>query len=299
MINDSGSSEKAYTVTVRNTVDENPDKISSNDKEKTIQLWKVQYKRYVKNTSNKTDKTGTDEVLDTVYVRDGNLLPVYRNKVALNGYTFNCWSETRWSEETNKIEGGAAYDFAQPVNQDFDLYANFYKPTIIIGDVIYTNDSGNISVDGTCYRMANTIISGFEQGNSAIKRIFLTTTNTESITINETNNLTVINGVASASPADGKYTITPSDDKVTIEFTNSISMAEAQDFLRNKVIVKYITNVEHMMMVEVTDASGEYVAVNGVTAKVGTSESATKITDDTHFLSSGYYYLDSNVTINS
>ena len=34
-----------------------------------------------------------------------------------------------------------------------------------------------------------------------------------------------------------------------------------------------------MMMVEVTDASGKYVAVNGVTAKVGTSESATKITN--------------------
>lgn len=299
LINDSGSSEKAYTVTVRNTVDENPDKISSNDKEKTIQLWKVQYKRYVKNTSNKTDKTGTDEVLDTVYVRDGNLLPVYRNKVVLNGYTFNCWSMTRWSEETYKIEGGAAYDFAWPVNQDFDLYANFYKPTIIIGDVIYTDDSGNISVNDTCYRMANTIISGFEQGNSAIKRIFLTTTNTESITINETDNLKVINGVENASTAHGKYTITPSDDKVTIEFTNSISMAEAQDFLRNKVIVKYKTDVEHTMIVEVTDDSGQYVAVNGVTASVGTTENATKLTDNTHYLSSGTYYLDTDVTVPS
>ncbi|MGN0339552.1 MAG: MBG domain-containing protein [Lachnospira sp.] len=299
LINDSGSSEKDYTVTVKNTVDENPEKISSNDKEKTIQLWKVQYKRYVKNTSDKTNKIGTDEVLDTVYVRDGNLLPVYRNKANLNGYTFNCWSKTRWSEKEDEIEGGAAYDFAQPVNQDFDLYANFYKPTIIIGDVIYTDDSGAISVDGTCYRMANTIISGFEQGDDAIKRIFLTTTNTESIIINETNNLTVINGVASANPEDGKYTITPSDDKVTIEFTNSISMAEAQDFLRNKIIVKYKTDVEHMMMVEVTDASGQYVAVNGVTAKVGTSESAAKITSSTHYLYSGTYYLDSNVTVSS
>ena len=300
LINGSGSSEKDYTVTVKNTVDENPEKINSSNKEKTIQLWKVQYKRYVKNTLDKTDKKGTDEILNTVYVRDGNLLPVYKNKVNLNGYTFNCWSKTRWSEEADKIEGGAAYDFAQPVNQDFDLYANFYKPTIIIGDVIYTNDSGNISVDGTCYRMANTIISGFEQGDGAIKRIFLTTTNTESIIINETNNLTVINGVASASPADGKYTITPSDDKVTIEFTNSISMAEAQDFLRNKVIVKYKTNVEHTMMVEVTDASGEYVAVNGVTASQVDIASATKLTNSSsHILDSGTYYLDSDVSFSS
>ena len=299
LINDSGSSEKDYTVTVKNTVDENPEKINSNGKKKTIQLWKIQYKRYVKNASDKTDKIGTDEILNTVYVRDGNLLPVYRNKVVLNGYTFNCWSKTRWSEKENEIEGGAAYDFAWPVNQNFDLYANFYKPTIIIGDVIYTNDSGNISVNGTCYRMANTIISGFEQGNSAIKRIFLTTTNTESITINETDKLTVINGVENASPAEGKYTITPSKDKVTIEFTNSISMAEAQDFLRNKVIVKYKTDVEHTMIVEVTDDSGQYVAVNGVTAEVGTSESATKITSSTHFLYEGYYYLDSDVTVSS
>lgn len=74
-------------------------------------------------------------------------------------------------------------------------------------------------------------------------------------------------------------------------------MAEAQDFLRNQVIVKPEVKVLHTMEVEVLDGEGEYVAPNAITPQIA-SRTATELTGTTGgmTLSGGLYYLTKDAT---
>lgn len=287
LIRETNSEEAKYEVTVANTIDATPEVIHSGKKAVTLIFWVVDYYNY--------DSQGERYLFRTSYVRDRSVMPRYRGSVKISGYSFDFWSETKWSSE--QTETNAEFDFSQPITRDIDLYANYAKPTVTIGKTIRTDEKGHVDGKGKYYRMANLTISGFEKGEEAIKYIFLTTTNTDTIKLLDTGNMKLENGSKEETVDGGAVSITPSADKVAITFTTAVSMAEAQDFLREKVVVQPTTNADHVMVVEVADKSGEYVAVKSVTASI-TSESATELTGSTTGteLSDGMYYVTGNVS---
>lgn len=217
--------ERSYDVTVRNTIANEKVQISSQNKTVTLQFWKVNY--YKENT-----------LMRTSYVLDKNVMSAY-GKVKITGYTFSCWSENKWSKD--KPEVGVPFDFSKAITKDMTLYANFETPDIKIGLPVYTDANGTVNGVGPYYRMMNLTISGFDPGSEAIKYIFLTTTNTENIKLLSTSNITVQNGADNVSLNSQPVTIVPKQDKIAITFNKAVSMAEAQDFLREKVVVSLIS----------------------------------------------------------
>lgn len=283
--NDGG--EISYSVTVENTIDAQEIIVNSENKEVTLTYWTVEFY----NCATETDPF----LIRIVYVRDDSIMPKYTGNVKTNGYTFAFWSETPWPGETENGE----FDFSSPITRNIKLYANYSTPTVTIGDIVKTDENGNISGSGLYYRMANLTISGFDPGEDAIKYIFLTTVNTTSIKILDTSNMKLENGSSEVMVDGSAVTLTPSSDKVAITFTKAISMAKAQDFLRNQIVVQPALGMEHQMEVEVDDKSGEYVAANAVTA-TKTTASATELTGYTgvYSLSGGIYYLTKDATYN-
>lgn len=285
---DDDGNEKTYDVTVKNTVATSDVTISSSNKTVSLQFWHINY--YKRDTSVKKNT-----LMRTVYVLDESIVSPL-GKAKISGYSFSCWSETVWTEDSETL--GAAFDFSQPITKDINLYANYEKPEIIIGSVVYTDANGNANGKGPYYKMSNLTISGFDSGDSAIKRIIITTSNTSSIKFfGKDSNISVKNGTATVSLSSSSVSITPGADSITITFTKPVSMAAAQGYLREKILVTPKTGTQHQLVVEVTDDSGEYVAVNGVSGVSQTSESITQLTGGTAVtLSSGLYYVNSNVT---
>ncbi|MGN0166822.1 MAG: InlB B-repeat-containing protein, partial [Acetatifactor sp.] len=279
--------EAGYTVTVENTVDATQAVIHSGEKEVTLTYWELKFYNCASD--------GTTLLVRTVYVRDGDIMPPFTGNVKRSGYTFDFWSESQWSD--TMTEQNQEFDFSIPITRDIELYANYTKPTVTIGEIIRTGADGSINGSGMYYRMANLTISGFDPSEESIKYIFLTTTNTESVTLLDTSNMKLENGAEEVTVNGEAVTFTPSGDKVAITFSTAISMAAAQDFLREKVIVQPTPGAAHTMIVEVADKGGNYVAVNAVTASQ-TTATATELTGATggKTLYSGNYYLTRNVT---
>ena len=286
--------EKPYQVTVKNAENDEVPPIDSTQKELTRTYWKIEYyKCFVKELP---------ELVKTTYVSDGNSFPTYPTMVKITGYSFDYWSETPWD---SKAEGkNESLDYNAPVTRNLKVYANYTAPTVTIGELIKTDVNGVFNAKGAYYRMANLTITGFEKGDKAIRHIFLTTSYTEEIQILSgrvnTANIVLYNGTTKIETSGGSnYTITPTSDKVAITFNNPISMAEAQDFLRNQIIVKPTVKELHSMQIEVLDGKGEYVAPSAVTAHP-TETTATELTDTTGgmTLTAGNYYLSKNATFN-
>lgn len=280
--------EQDYIVSVQNTIDINKAAINSQNKSAILQYWTVNYYTV---TSD-----GDDRRVRTVYVHDQSTMPAYTGTVKLSAYTFSHWSETKWT--TENTTGGVAFDFSQPITKNVNLYANYATPTVTIGELVYTDADGVLGGTGTYYRMGNLTISGFDPGNESIKYIYLTTTNTENIKLMSTEGISVMNGSTAVSTNGESVSFKPATDKVAITFNTAVSMAEAQDFLRNQIVVKPKTGVEHTMLVMVTDKGGKYVAANAVS---GTQTSTTykKLSGTNNgstSLSSGVYYVMDNTT---
>jgi hypothetical protein len=287
----SDGAEKAYTLNLSNpdVINTIETKISSTSPDATLQFWTVEL--------HNTRSDNTDYLFKTVYVCDGCLMPAYTgNNVKRNGYSFDFWSETPW---TDKSGSGTPFDFTKGITKDTVLYANYTAPEVIIGDLVYTDANGNIGGNGAYYRMANLTIKGFDPGESSIKYLFLTVTNTDSIHLVNTTNMTIMNGTEAVSASGGAVDITPTTDKVAITFNSAVTMAYAQDYLRTKVIVKPKAGLLHTINVEVMDGAGEFRAANRVTGKQ-TDEVMTQIksSSESQSLGKGNYYVSGNITIN-
>ena len=142
------------------------------------------------------------------------------------------------------------------------------------------------------YRMMNLTISGFDKGDEAIKYVVMESTNTPSMIIKASD---VVQKVTSAGKVtkddDGNMTVEPATN-VSIVFKDSgVSMAQAQKFLRENVIVNPSVNQEHTMKVTVKDASGVYEAAS-VAEVVQPAEDRSIPANRT--LSSGRYYVYKN-----
>lgn len=299
---DTEGEELSYTVNVASTVDVTPATMDSEDKTADLTFYTVRY-------NTVSDTNNTNRVLRTYYVRSGDLVPQYKS-AALSGYTFDRWSETQWTSE-NKV-GGVAFDFTTKITRNIDLYANYATPTVTIGDIIYTNASGTAGAASNYYRMGNLTISGFDAGEKSIKYVFITLTHTSSIKFtNLTSNMNIYKGssTSAASKSNNAVTLSGQSDlegeTIRIEFATPVSMATAQDYIRNNVIVQPVAdNKEHTIKVEVADANASFEAANVVNASKnsvsGAIDLANKATTNGGVtLSSGVYYLIKNCTFGS
>lgn len=292
LLHQEAEQELEYAVTINNTIGDITDTISSGHKSIELQYWTVQF--YNVNSDD------ASYLVRTLYVKDGTPVPVYAGNIKLSAFTFSHWSEAPWTMAAKGTSGngGTAYNFSQPVNRNIKLYANYDTPTVTIGELIYTDANGKAGGNGQYYRMGNLTISGFEPGEDSIKFIYLTTTNTTGITLLQTQNLTLQNGSSSVAVDGNAVSFTPASEKVAIIFNKPVSMAAAQDYLRNQVVVQPILNTEHTMIVEVTDKNGKYIAANGVTSSAASNQ-GTVLTANSwrQQLTSGAYCVTDNLSI--
>ena len=285
---DAYGAEKPYTVTVANTIDTIRTQLSSPAKSAVLRFWVARFY----DCRSASDET-QDKVVKTQYVRDTCILPAYERTFNRKGYSFVCWSESQWVPANG---AGTAFDFAQPIRRDVNLYTNFDEPNVTIHSLVYTDASGSAGGSGAYYRMANLTISGFDAGSSAVKNIFLDLTNADSIQLLNTVNMQVKNGSDDVTVSGGALTLTPTPDRIAITFTSPVSMAYAQNYLRSQVIVKPTANTTHTIEVEVTDDGTQFRAANKVTPSQ-TSMQMTQITSSTWTLNSGNYYVTGTVTV--
>ena len=123
----------------------------------------------------------------------------------------------------------------------------------MINNYIKTDSEGVMSSTGEYYRMANLTISGYPDGN-VMHGFILDVTGCSEIIVKSDEAL----GTFTIEPVDyissntqESITVAIDNGKVIVQFTEGITMKELQKFLRNNVIVKPDTSVEHTMTVTV------------------------------------------------
>ncbi len=301
MKNDTSGSEIDYEVKVVGALETAPKRINSGNKELTYQFYSVEFYNI-----HETGGGYTPYLLRTLYILENEQIPPYSGNVKLSAYTFSHWSETSWAPPEEGSAGsnsmGAEFDFSTKVTKPIQLYANYVAPTVTIGELVYTDEQGNMGGNGNYYRLGNLTLSGFDPGAESIKYIYLTTTGTEQIVMKDTEGISVTNGTGTAgiTTSGSVKTIVPTSDKIAIIFNSAVSMAEAQDFLRNQIVVKPEIGVAHTIIVEVTDKNGEFVAANAVAGKETTDNSIVLSgTNGTKTLTSGRYIVTADTTFDA
>jgi hypothetical protein len=280
---DQSGQEKPYTISVKNTIDTLNTTVTSKTKTVTMKFWVV--KAYVCNSA--TDPA-QGKLYSTSYVRDTCVMPALSPAGEQTGYSFTCWSETEW---TKGASSGEAFDFTEAITRDVNLYSNFSKPALTIGELVYTDEEGNAGGSGAHYRMANLRIEGFDAGNSAIRYAFLSFQGTaDSVKLLSTDGVSVQNGGSQVSAG----TFAPKDP-VVITFSQAVSMAAAQDYLRSKIVVTPKANVQSNIRVEVMDGSS-YTPAAAITP-ISSSGTMTDIAGGTRTLENGNYWVSKDLTI--
>lgn len=270
-------------------------RISSSNKNLTIDLVLVNFFRcQISGTGDNRTLSYLSDPVYHVYVVKGKNMTAYRGNYGLNGYTFACWSKTKW---TLDAAPSTAFNFTSPINADTSLYTNYAKPTLLINDIVRTDASGAQSGTGLYYTMSNLTITGFDKGNSAIKYIFLKPEKAKSVKITNNSNKTITFG-GTGSTSGTITTITPlsTGESIGITFNSAVSMTAAQEFLRKNVIIELTSGTAHNITVEAMDGNGEFVAANSVSGSA--SDTTVKFIDGTQNLNGGTYYVLSNATYN-
>ena len=297
-------SELKYSVKVDGVTDTEKSIIDYSNKELNITYHTVRFHNSF-NTSPIDDGEEQDRITKTQYIRDNTCIPQYSGNTVRSGYTFAYWSKTKWDPKKS-FDECAKYDFALPVMEPIDLYAVYAHPTVKIGDLVYTNENGEVGGNGQYYRMGNLTIDGFDTADESIKFINLVAKNTDKIRFinsdNLFNNCTLYNGSEAVTLSDSYVDFVPNanGDKITVTFKTPVSMGKAQDVLRNSIVVGPKVNVTHTMEVTVTDKSGEFIAATKVTGTGKVSYNipynAVSIQNETagKTLKTGTYYITAN-----
>jgi uncharacterized repeat protein (TIGR02543 family) len=153
------------------------------------------------------------------------------------GYTFTGW---RTGSAT-----GPSYDFGTAVTGTLTLFAGFDAPTVTIGGYVKCNADGTVNGSGAYYRMANLSVRGFPLTDSPVTSATLTMTNGEI-------SLYPASAVTDAGYALHNNLDTAGTGSVSITFGGGASVADAQRFLREHVIVKVKnTAAEHRLRMSV------------------------------------------------
>ena len=289
---DESGNERSYAVAVEGVIDESADTqtVTSAGEALSFDYYSVLY--YTVEKASATEYTKRAASYRTQIVRKGSR--TYAPSDAyVEGLSFSWYSATPWDQTSEKVND--EFDYAgTPITAKTELYAQFGTPAVKINDYVRTDAGGEIDGSGQYFRMANLSISGFGNESNIIKSAQMTMKNVDQVQFLSTENMTITqgNGLPLGSGDVATSTV------VTITFKNGagVSMGEAQDWLRANVVVKPTQNQECQVKIEVSDGVIAPGASNTFTAAESTGMTRLGGSTKGAALSSGVYYVDSNVT---
>jgi len=255
----SGANELPYKVTVTGMTDSlAPLTITKANKSITYNYRTVKFFTY-----NQSGTNYNAAVYRTQYVRQGGVPSLVSDPYVV-GMTFDKWSTTTWSQNEN-LDSITEYNFSAPITAATNLYPHFAKTEVKINEsFVKCAVNGTQSSTGVAFRMANVTISGFEKGNNSIKSILLNLKNVETTYFYSASGKTFKQGQnANLTSISGGYSATAS--AVSITFNNKVSMATAQDYIRNYVVIKPVVNQDVEVTLTVSDGVLSTSATTSVT----------------------------------
>ncbi len=259
------------------------------DDQKTVNLTvhTINFQKYTPSSDN-TTYTASDSGIKN-YVIDG--AKGKGTEIYLSGYTFDGWSETPWTDGNNKptTDPYTAFDFTAAITRDVTLYPHYLPPTVKINGIVRTNADGTVNTAGSdvAYRLGNLVISGFDQSDESIRYVIFGGTNIEKI---EAKDL----------PAGATY----DEASKVLEFSPLVSMAEAQDCVRNHIIITPTrtgsTNNDGTITVTVLDKNGNLDSgSSSAPTQYGAGVSALPVTAGSTLSAGCFYYLRASTVITS
>lgn len=255
----SGSEELPYKVVVSGVTDNLvPLTLTQTNKTVTYDYYTVDFYTY--------KISGTTFVVTpyrTQYVRKGSV-PSLVSDAYVTGMTFDKWSLSTWSESED-LDSIVEYDFSNVITGPVALYPHFAKTEVKINEsFVKCAVSGAQDSNGVAFRMANVTVSGFEKGNNSIKSFLLNLKNVERVYFYSTSGKTYKQGQnANLSTVSGGFYSTNS--AVSVTFNNKVSMSEAQDYIRNYVVIKPVVNQDVEVTLTVSDGVLSTSATTSVT----------------------------------
>ena len=277
-----GGTDLPYKVTVYGVVDNTGEnnQVSLDQKDIVLDYTTLNFVSY--------DADGNAHPYRTQYVRVGSK----PNKVAdpiVDSLSFSDWSEDPTSFQK--------FEFDNIISEPCTAYAFFTKPQVNIYDMyIGTNTSGAIVTDGsaTAFRLPAVAISGFAPGK-VIQSFNLETKNVEKVYFYNTEDITILqeDDIDPISDNGGYYT---TKGKVTASFDGMVSMAEAEEYIRNKVVFVPVPDQTASVKLTVSDEIIS-VADNSVITQSACSETWNKLSEVSgNTLTGGNYYVDGDIT---
>lgn len=220
--------EQPYEVQVRNSQDKAPALITMGSSDASVSFYSIKCHVTI---------AGKD-VVSILYVRANTTIDVPASPTN-NGLVVEGWyKDASYSE---------LFDFSKVINASGHMYGRFEPQKAAINEYIKTDAEGLMSSKGEYYRMANLTISGYPDGD-VMNGFILEVTGCKQIEIIPDEEI-LMTIAPEQLVADSIVTI----DKGTIivQFQSPITMKELQKFLRNNVIIKPDTAVDHTMTVTV------------------------------------------------
>jgi len=285
-----------FSVEVAGVVDSSTHSVSSSSKTTTADFFSVKY--YTSSIDSDTGKIVENNTLYKEYAVLSGMTINPSPSSYLKGMTFSCWNDSLYDEFEDE-DAQTSFDFTTPITTATKLYAHFRKPNVQLNGIVRCDESRTIASDGLYYYLPNLYITGYDQ-NDVIKHIKAEFTNVESIKF-PTDYPSGVNVTFSAlsgtTPAvSGEYTTA---DTITIEFSQNITVAQAQEYLR-RVLVKPTLDVEHKLSFTVSDSVLSLYKKEDYTYTTIDGIDYTKISSSTPAgseLSTGYYYVTENTTL--
>ncbi len=242
-----GANEIPYKVLVTGMTDSlAPLTITKENKNITYDYYTFKFYTY-----NLSGTTYSAAVYRTQYVRKGGV-PSLVSDPYVAGMTFDKWSTATWSVSEN-LDSIAEYNFTTPITAARNVYPHFAKTEVKINEsFVKCAVNGTQSSTGVAFRMANVTISGFEKGNNSIKSLLLNLKNVDTAYFYNTSGKTYKQGQnANLSSVSGGYSATAS--AVSVTFNSKVSMATAQDYIRNNIVIKPVVNEDVEVTLTVSD----------------------------------------------
>ncbi|MGN0131551.1 MAG: hypothetical protein ACI4AA_03820 [Lachnospiraceae bacterium] len=225
--NTSGGSEASYAVKVDTTL--HPEEFTINSNSNSIDLVYYTVKYMIPTASG--------------------WVP-YCNQVVRDGLTalrpsdpdYGAVELKRWCTQEDCT---TEYQFDNIIHGSVVLYGEFEKPGILINGYVKTDATGTLKSNGSYYRMPNLTISGYSEDAAMGSVVFETTGCDEIIFLDDS-----IYEKLTPGAAEG---IVDLNEKGTVlmELKDTVTMAQLQEYLQEKVVVKPVAGVEHTMQITV------------------------------------------------
>lgn len=225
--NVTSGAELTYDVYVKDTIDSDTAQITMANSEITVDYYNLHCHITL----------GGQEIVNTLKIRKGTYVTSPSSPIN-NGRNMEGW----YTESTFEN----MYDFTQPIAAKADIYGKYEAQKANINEYIKTDANGNISSNGTNYKMANLTISGFPNGD-VMTGFVLETTGCTSVTIVPNANLGDMT-ILPDNALEGNV-VTIEEGSVMVQFAEKITMKEMQTFIRNNIIVQPDSSKNHSMQV--------------------------------------------------